>query len=299
MSRSDREMPLIPLIRADETRAGSGGACDLARSAFERARGRSCRIPCSRSGSIPPAAASSCWRLRSWRRTTWRFRFPIPISATRRSRRWQPLSGAPIPRCSACRSDSAAAHVGLLLLAELGPERYGESEQALATRVADAPRADVRPAGAALDAVRCRARLHCVGDRGVGRRPLAARFLPAGLAGARAAASPRSLRGTRAGARRPGEQYRLAGHAGPPPWADPNLVIGREQLDLASLFAGESVVHLADAATSSAWPEGGVRGRSPAGAVHSVGARHPRHGRRTPGGASDRGKPRRRSVPRR
>jgi hypothetical protein len=45
-----------------------------------------------------------------------------------------------------------------------------------------------------------------------------------------------------------GAQYRLARHAGPPPWADPALVIARDRIDLAQLFGGESVVRMADAA---------------------------------------------------
>jgi len=143
--------------------------------------------------------------------------------------------------------------VGLLLFAELGADRYGDAERALATRVADA----LGPTFARL----ARRWTPVGGERdfmasvtaawGDARSPrdffrLVSQALEPRL--------PHDLFEVLIPAPGPGEQYRLAGHAGPPPWADPNLVIGREQIDLATLFAGESVVHLRDASAHPPWP---------------------------------------------
>jgi GAF domain-containing protein len=137
--------------------------------------------------------------------------------------------------------------VGLLLLAELAPDRYGEAERRLAEAVAAA----LAPTFAKL-----------------ARRwsPAAAEppFLGAITAAWGDARSPRDffrLVSEAIESQLPhdvfevlipapgaGAQYRLARHAGPPPWADPALVIARDRIDLAQLFGGESVVRMADAA---------------------------------------------------
>jgi GAF domain-containing protein len=142
--------------------------------------------------------------------------------------------------------------VGLLLLAELAPERYGEPERTLAERVANAlgptfARLARRwtPTGVERDFVAT-----VTAAWGDARSPrdffrLVSQALEPRL--------PHDLFEVLIPAPGPGGQYRLAGHAGPPPWADPNLVIDREGLDLGGLFAGESVVHLADAAAHAGW----------------------------------------------
>ncbi len=143
--------------------------------------------------------------------------------------------------------------VGLMLLAELQPDRYGDAERALAARVATA----LAPTFARLAR-----RWTPAGD---GRD-----FTAAVTAAWGDARSPRDFFRTVSQALEPrlphdvlevlvpapggGDQYRLAGHWGPPPWSDPNLVIGRDQLDLASLFAGESVIRLPDATLHDLWP---------------------------------------------
>jgi GAF domain-containing protein len=143
--------------------------------------------------------------------------------------------------------------VGLLLLADLTPDRYGAPEHALAERVAAglAPTfarlaRQWKPAGAERDFI-----ASVTEAWGDARSPrdffrLVSQALEPQL--------PHDCFEVLIPAPGPGEQYRLAGHAGPPPWADPNLVIGRERIDLAGLFAGESVVHLTDATTHAAWP---------------------------------------------
>ncbi|HET8622776.1 MAG TPA: GAF domain-containing protein [Gemmatimonadales bacterium] len=143
--------------------------------------------------------------------------------------------------------------VGLLLMADLAPERYKEPERAVATQVAAA----LAPTFAKL------ARRWVPGG---GERD----FVAAVTAAWGEAKSPREffrlvsqaldpelphdLFEVFIPAPGPGDQYRLAGHAGPPPWADPTLVVSRDRIDLASLFAGESVVRLSDAPAHAAWP---------------------------------------------
>jgi GAF domain-containing protein len=143
--------------------------------------------------------------------------------------------------------------VGLMVMADLNPDRYGEGERSLAIQVAGA----LAPTFAKL------ARRWATGR---GERD----FVVAVTAGWGDARSPRDffrlvsqaldselphdLLEVLIPAPGPGDQYRLAGHAGPPPWADPTLVLPRDHIDLASLFAGESVVRLADATANAAWP---------------------------------------------
>ncbi len=50
--------------------------------------------------------------------------------------------------------------------------------------------------------------------------------------------------------------YRLGEHPGGALWLDPSLVIGREYLDVASLFAGQDRLVLSDAWRESRWPRG-------------------------------------------
>ncbi len=143
--------------------------------------------------------------------------------------------------------------VGLLLLAELAAERYGDAERDLAGRVAAAlaptfARLARRwtPGTAERDFVAA-----VTAAWGDARSPrdffrLVSQALDPQL--------PHDLLEVFIPAPGPGEQYRLAGHAGPPPWADPSLVIGRDGIDLAALFAGESVVRVPDATTQPVWP---------------------------------------------
>ena len=143
--------------------------------------------------------------------------------------------------------------VGLMVMADLNPDRYGEGERCLAIQVAGA----LAPTFAKL----ARRWVTGRGERdfvaavtaawGDARSPrdffrLVSQALDSEL--------PHDLLEVLIPAPGPGDQYRLAGHAGPPPWADPTLVLPRDHIDLASLFAGESVVRLADATTNAAWP---------------------------------------------
>ena len=60
--------------------------------------------------------------------------------------------------------------------------------------------------------------------------------------------------------------YRLGEHAGGAVWTDPSLVIGREDLDLATLFQGRETIVVADTYHEARWPRGYFTVEEPAGA---------------------------------
>ena len=65
--------------------------------------------------------------------------------------------------------------------------------------------------------------------------------------------------------------YRLGEHAGGPLWADPSLAIGREDLDPEALFRDRDVVILPDTYQDGRWPRGYFTVEEPTGAeVRSV-----------------------------
>ncbi|MGH7497418.1 MAG: hypothetical protein ACREL3_01035 [Gemmatimonadales bacterium] len=60
--------------------------------------------------------------------------------------------------------------------------------------------------------------------------------------------------------------YRLGEHAGGPLWLDPSLTIGREDLDVEALFGASDRLLLADACRDPRWPRGYFTVAKPAGA---------------------------------
>ncbi|HEU5169556.1 MAG TPA: GAF domain-containing protein [Gemmatimonadales bacterium] len=161
--------------------------------------------------------------------------------------------------------------VGLLLLADLTPDRYGEAERVLAGRVAEA----LAPSLALL------ARRWSPGPEGqtdVASAVTAAwtearspRDLFARVSGAMRPRLPHDLLEVLIPGPAPGQQYRLAGHPGPPPWGDPALVVGRDRLDLVALFEGEPVFRALDVTTRPDWPADLFAEELPAGqAIRSV-----------------------------
>ncbi len=60
--------------------------------------------------------------------------------------------------------------------------------------------------------------------------------------------------------------YRLGQHAGGPLWADPSLVLERGVLDLAGMFAGASTLLIGDTYHEEGWPRGYFTVEEPAGA---------------------------------
>jgi hypothetical protein len=60
--------------------------------------------------------------------------------------------------------------------------------------------------------------------------------------------------------------YRLGEHAGGALWADPSLVIGREHLDLSALFGDRETLLIADTYQDERWPRGYFTVEEPVGA---------------------------------
>jgi hypothetical protein len=172
---------------------------------------------------------------------------------------------------------SGRRDVGLLLAADLRPERYGEDERLMLERVAlhlsplmgrlsrqwsgtAGTTPQVARVAALVDALAFLA-AHAgspplyVAELGRALEPLLPHdhleLLVADAEGMRA--------------------YRLGEHAGGPLWADPSLAIGREHLDLDALFSSRDAVILSDTYQDARWPRGYFTVEEPTGAeVRSV-----------------------------
>lgn len=172
---------------------------------------------------------------------------------------------------------SGRRDVGLLLAADLRPERYGEDERLMLERVAQ----HLSP---------LMGRLSRQWGRTNGATPQVARF--AALVDALAflaehANSPPLYVAELGRALEPllphdhlellvadaerVRAYRLGEHAGGPLWADPSLAISREHLDLDALFKHRDAVILPDTYQDARWPRGYFTVEEPTGAeVRSV-----------------------------
>src|SRR6185436_10862735 len=145
--------------------------------------------------------------------------------------------------------------VGLLLIAALEPDRYDDAAQTLLERIAEA----IAPTLARIAQQRSVEADAVVPDLGA---ELANAWIEArsprdffGLASqVLGRLVPHDLFEVLIPGPAPGQQYRLGAHAGGPPWTEPGLVIGKHQLDLYALFAGEPTLDLADVAADSRWP---------------------------------------------
>ena len=172
---------------------------------------------------------------------------------------------------------SGRRDVGLLLAADLRPERYGEDERLMLERVAQhlsplmgrwsrqwggtgAAPPQVASFPALVDA------LAFLADH-AGSPPL----YVAELGRALEPLLPHDhLELLVADAERV-RAYRLGEHAGGPLWADPSLAIGREHLDLDALFKHRDAVMLPDTYQDARWPRGYFTVEEPTGAeVRSV-----------------------------
>jgi hypothetical protein len=145
--------------------------------------------------------------------------------------------------------------VGLLLVAALQSDRYGEGAHALVRRVAEA----IAPSLARIaqrQASQPGANVHdLAGELANGwieARSPRDFFRLASEALSRLV--PHDVFEVLVPGPAPGQQYRLGAHAGGPPWADPELVIGKDRLDLFGLFAGEPTLAVSDAAAAYRWP---------------------------------------------
>lgn len=180
-------------------------------------------------------------------------------------------AGYPSVACVPIRS--GRRDVGLLLAADLQPDRYGDDERMTIELVAQrlspmlgrlARQWDGAGAGGATQVARVAALVDAlafmaahagspqlyVAELGRALEPLLphdhVELLVADASGARA--------------------YRLGEHAGGPLWADPSLVIGREDLDAEALFRGRDVVIVPDTYQDARWPRGYFTVEEPTGA---------------------------------
>jgi len=167
--------------------------------------------------------------------------------------------------------------VGLMLAADLRPDRYGESErmtlEVAAHRLAPMLGRMARQWGGsalpAKEAERLTALVDAVGA--AGRHGGSAQVYLAELSRALEPMLPHDalelLLADTEGAR----AYRMGEHNGSPLWSDPSLVIAREHLDLASLFGPRETVLIADSYQEPRWPRGYFTVDEPVGAeIRSV-----------------------------
>jgi hypothetical protein len=174
--------------------------------------------------------------------------------------------------------------VGIVLMADLRPDRYGESEvltlrlvthrlAPLLGRLARQWQSGVEPR--LPQAARIASVLDIVAQS-AGETPTPQRFLSA-LSSALEPLLPHDhlelLLSDAAGAR----YYRLGEHVGGPLWLDPSLTIGREHLDVEALFGGRDRLLLPDVCREPGWPRGYFTVAEPAGVEPRavVGARVP------------------------
>jgi hypothetical protein len=167
---------------------------------------------------------------------------------------------------------SGRRDVGLMLVADLQPSRYGDGErmvlevvaQRLAPMLGRMARQWSTTAAAASQVARIAALVDAVADAGA--RAGTPQLYLAELGRALEPLLPHDhlelLVADPDGAR----LYRLGEHAGGSLWADPSLVIGREDLDLEALFGERPTLIVADTYHETHWPRGYFTVEEPAGA---------------------------------
>lgn len=178
--------------------------------------------------------------------------------------------------------------VGLMLVADLRPDRYGGSEllvlrlvaQRLAPMLGRLARQWSAGSGDAVPQVERIVRLLDAVAESNGATSTPQRFLAA-LSPALEPLLPHDhlelLLGDPAGTR----YYRLGEHMGGALWLDPSLTISSEHLDVDALFGTQDTLRLADACRDSRWPRGYFTVAEPAGAECRavIGARIPGRGK--------------------
>lgn len=167
---------------------------------------------------------------------------------------------------------SGRRNVGLMLVADLRPSRYGDAErlvlevvaQRLAPLLGRMAKQWTATSGSVPQVARIAALVDAVAHAGT--HAGSPQLYVAELARALEPVLPQDhlelLVEDRDGAR----MYRLGEHAGGPLWADPSLVIGREDLDLAALVGDQETILVADTYHDARWPRGYFTVEEPAGA---------------------------------
>ena len=167
---------------------------------------------------------------------------------------------------------SGRRDVGLLLLADLRPNRYGEPEhltlrlvaQRLAPLLGRLARQWTATSGATPHLERIAALVDALAFAGA--RADTPRLYLAELGRALEPLIPHDHLELLVADASGEHTYRLGEHAGGRPWSDPSLTIGREHLDIEGLFdAGETLL-MGDAYRDLRWPRGYFTVAEPAGA---------------------------------
>jgi GAF domain-containing protein len=162
--------------------------------------------------------------------------------------------------------------VGLVLAADLQPDRYGEGErltlEVAAQRLAPMLGRMARQWGAhahpAPEAERMPALVDAVGS--AGNRGGSPQVYLAELGRALEAMLPHDALELLLADPDGSRAYRLSEHTAGPLWADPSLVIAREHLDLGALFGDQETVRIPDTYQDPRWPRGYFTVEEPVGA---------------------------------
>ena len=167
---------------------------------------------------------------------------------------------------------SGRRDVGLMLVADLQPSRYGDPErmvlevvaQRLAPLLGRMARQWSPTAGAASQVSRVAALVDAVADAGA--RAGTPQLYLAELGRALEPLLPHDHLELLVADAEGSRLYRLGEHAGGPLWADPSLSIDREDLDLAALFGESPTLLVADSYHEAHWPRGYFTVEEPTGA---------------------------------
>jgi hypothetical protein len=167
---------------------------------------------------------------------------------------------------------SGRRDVGLMLVADLRPSRYGEAErmvlevvaQRLSPMLGRMARQWSATAGAAPQVARVAALVDAVSEAGT--HAGVPQLYVAELGRALEPLLPHDhleLLVADAGGER---AYRLGAHAGGPLWVDPSLILDRQLLDLEAMFGEGQSLLIADTYQEARWPRGYFTMEEPAGA---------------------------------
>jgi hypothetical protein len=167
---------------------------------------------------------------------------------------------------------SGRRDAGLILLADLRPARYDETDrmvlelvgQRLAPVFSRMAQQWSLATGAPAQAARVAALLEAIAFAGT--HLASPQLFVAELGRAIEPLLPHDLLDVLVANGTEARLYRLGQHAGGPLWADPSLVLERGVLDLAGMLAGESTLVIGDTYHEEGWPRGYLTVEEPAGA---------------------------------
>ena len=171
-----------------------------------------------------------------------------------------------------CPVRSGRRDVGLVLAADLRPDRYGESQrltlavaaQRLAPMLGRVARQWGSPAHPTREAERLARLVDAVGA--AGERGGSPQLYLAELGRALEPILPHDTLELLLADADDSRVYRLGEHTAGPLWGDPSLMMAREHLDLPALFGPRDTILIADTYQDPRWPRGYFTVEEPAGA---------------------------------